>query len=345
MPRLVPVKLVSLSACAVLFACDDPSALEFADDPAIESRDGPGNGGPVFNTNVLVDTEVPAVDTNGVSIGGVSLVSVRYLRLGVLTSLPVSSLRVDHGTLKTTLLQKYAPSGAGFVGSVWTFDVGGKHVEATLATVETSASAGLYQPTLTSKQLKLDPERLVYTFHFENELDQYVHTCADDDDAGARMVLYGDLIVDEVTGDVSQRPDTIYFGCISGAVGKAALWGYAPDSPSLTSVSLDGFTTAVRTVRADYCADGKSYTEVGNMLTLRDSWGINDAPELGFSTEAVWEEGGGAVCVSRVRETGQALHAPFQCVDGTTIPLCQADAALSASWNGGYGDVWTKIPP
>jgi hypothetical protein len=344
MSRLDLAKLVFTSTFAVLCACDDLSAAEFVDDQAVEARDGPGSGGPVFNTNILVDTAVPAIDTTGAAIGGVSLVDVRYLRLGVLTSVPISALWVDHGKLRTKLLQLHAPSGTGFIGSVWTFDVDGQQVEATLTDVETSASAGLYYPTLPSKQLKLDPDRLVYTFQFEDGADQNVHTCAEDGDGGARMVMYGDLIVDEATGVVSERPDTIYFGCISGAVGKAALWGYAPDSPSLPSLSIEGFTTAIRTVRADYCGDGVSHTFAGNVLTLRDRWGINSPPSFGFSTEALWEEGGGATCVNRVRDTGLALHAPLQCDDGSTIPLCPAEATLAATW-AGLGDIWTKIPP
>ncbi|MEZ4449968.1 MAG: ADYC domain-containing protein [Nannocystaceae bacterium] len=337
--------LLLLPALGLLSACDDPTAAEFAADGSIEVRDGPGNGGPVFNTNILEGTDVPAIDTTGVPLGGVTLVDVKYLRLGVLTSIPVSTLWVDHGTLRTHLLQKFAPVGADFIGSRWTFDVGGgHHVVATLVNVETSDDAGLYKPGLVDELLKLDPERDVYTFVYDDIPNSPIHTCAEDSSGGARMVLYGDIIVDESTGVVSSRPDTLYFGCISGAVGKAALWGYAPDSPSLPSISMEGFTTAIRAVRADYCADGVSHTLAGHLLTVRDQWAINNPPSMGYFTEAIWEEGTGAICVNRVRRTEEILTAPFECPGGATIPLCPTAASIEADWSGGYGDIWTKIP-
>lgn len=311
----------------------------------IELRDGPGQGGPVWNTSVIWTSEVSAVDTTGLELAGVTLLAVVIDDGGVTTVIDPGSLSVDHGTL-VAMVNGSAIVGEDFVDSWWRFQVGPDVVQARLTTIETADDAGLHDPSATYGLRELDPERLVYTFTYDDPNRQVTHTtCEEDAVGGARMVLYGDIVVDHETGQISPRANTVYFGCLSGAVGKAALWGYAPDSPSLASVSLPLFETAIRTVRADYCADGNSYTNPGNELTLRDRPGINDYGSYGFDTEAVWKEGGGALCLRRIRATGATLASKHTCPDGRTIPLCSPDFVLQNRWtNLGYGDIWTWIP-
>lgn len=327
-------------------ACDDGSGFD-ASHGGVELRDGTGQSGPVFNTNKIYTSDVSTIDTGGQPVNGVTLIGVQVLDAAAQVQLSVATMYVELGTLVGSDGNNNTYTGEDFIGSVWTYDLGGgQQVTAVLTTVETADDAGLYDPLSPSQIRLLDPERLVYTFHFLHPVTQQpILTCAEDDIAGARMVLYGDIAVDHTTGDITSQAHRIYFGCISGAIGKAALWGYAPDSPSLPSLSMPAFETATRVVRADYCANGQSYTEVGKELTLADRWGINSHGAIPFRTEAIWEVGGGAKCLRRIRESGKVLAASLQCPGGATIPLCSLDeGAVQSRWNSQYGDIWTRIP-
>jgi hypothetical protein len=324
-------------------ACDDP---ELADAPdAIQPRNGTGGSGPVFNTNKLLTSDVPAIDTTGAPLGGVSLVLVQVVDNGQYVTIDPGTLHVTLGTL-AGVADGVTYTGTDFADSVWLFDVSGTQVKAKLTEVETSLDAGLWDPFSSMMIRNLDPERLVYTFQYKHPLTQAVlTTCAEDSVGGARMVMYGDIEVDHEYGDIRSEANRIYFGCISGSIGKAALWGYAPDSPSLPSLSMEEFETTTRIVRADYCANGKSFTEVGKLITLEDRWQINDHGNLQWKTEAIWEVGGGAKCLRRIRSSGKVLVAPLVCADGSTIPLCPiTEPNVENLWNGQYGDIWTRIP-
>lgn len=320
-----------------LAACDAGPA-----DEAAEPHRGTGQGGPWNNTNIIDGTEVPAADTTGALLGAVRLSQVTVLDGGVWVPVDMSTLRVIEGTLHAI------GGGAGYAGadfehSRWDFLVNGSPLTAWVQVVETGLHAGLSAPGVGPDIRRLDPDRLVYTFQYLDPIKQTpIDTCAEDAVGGARMVLYGDLTVDTSTGDIASRAHTIYFGCLSGAVGKAALWGYAPDSPSDPQLSLDEFETAVRTVRADYCGDGTSYTVTGKRLTLADRWGFNTNGKISYTTEAIWEAGGGALCVDRIRSSGEVLTDDLVCADGEVIPRCDTDA--QTIWNQNLGMLWTKIP-
>ena len=340
--RLRPL-FASLTATLPL-ACDETPDLPVDDVEDIELREGAGQGGPLFNTPVMKTSSIAAVDTRGRLLNGVKLVDVELLGVSGYFSIDPGTLNADHGTVEALLLSNVV-DGEDFLDSRWTFDVGGDEITAYITDIETSAAAGLYNPASTSDLRKLDPERLVYTFQWEDAVEALYDVCVADATGGSRMVIYDDIVVDHKSGDISVRADTLYFGCISGAVGKAALWGYAWDSPSLTSVTLPAFETAVRLVRDDFCGDGVAHTVVGQPVILRDRWSVNAFPNLpAFTTEAVWEAGGAARCMRRIRSTGVTLIAPFQCPDSHVIPLCTGDSALESSFtNHGYGDIWSKI--
>lgn len=324
-------------------ACDEAEFSDFESED-VEFRDGTGQSGPLFNTSTIFTSDVPAIDTKGQDLAGVKLVSVRLLSGGFWKPIDAGSLRAEHGVLKATVDGGVAVSATSFVHSRWTFKVNGVLLTARLATVETADAAGLYAPLMTSGMRMMDPDRLVYTFTYLDDNYNVIQTCKPDAVGGARMVIYGDIEVDHKSGDVHKRADSLYFGCLSGSIGKTALWGYAPDSPGMPSLSLSAFETATRMLRSDYCGDGVSYTELGKMVTLRDRWLINEFAPMPFTTEAVWgADGGGAVCLNRIRKTGVTLLAPHVCPDGREIPLCGDNAELSDRWNDSFGHIWTKI--
>lgn len=325
-------------------ACDD---FDSPDPASLEPRGGPGEY-PPLNTSKLLNTEVAAVDTTGLELEGVKLVSVQVQRPAGLTPIRMHTLRANAGKLVAEV-GAASVSGEEFLGSVWSFEVdtglSTVTVDAQMTAVETAMGAGLYLPGLLSDRRKLDPARLVYTLQYENDDDEMIDVCEADTTFGAKMLIFGDITVDPDTGDISERPNTLHFGCLTSAVGKAAKWGYAPDSPTLTSIGLDEFETGVRMVRADYCGDGDSHTKVGNFVSIRDRWGINDEFFNGFTTEAAWKAGGGATCLQRIRASGKTLVAPFVCSATHVIPLCGTEAEQTDRLLTGLDDIWTKIPP
>ncbi len=324
---------------AILPGCD----TELDESTELEFRSSAGDGGPIFNTSAIDTSDIPQVDTLGDTLDGGKLISVEVIIGGSLLPIDEGSLHIDGGKVIGNI-DGVVIGGEAFIGSVWSFEVGGDSVEMTLTTVETADDAGLYDPASTLTMLMLDPERLLYTFTYDVGDDVPVETCDIDSVGGARAVLYGDLYVDHVSGDISSRSNTVYFGCISGAVGKAALHGYAPDSPSLPSVTLADFQLAVRALRADYCGSGGSYTEVGNQLTYEDRYLINSHDVAGFVTEALWEQGVGAACVNKVRKSGKLLPFGLKCDDGHVVPPCGTEALTQTRWDAGKTQFWTKIP-
>lgn len=343
--RFRPVLPLLVLATGLATACGG-AALD--DDDELEFRDSAGQGGPVFNTPKIFTSEVAQIDTQGQALAGVSLGAVQVVLGGDLVAIDAGSLTVDQGALKAEV-DGEGVKGIDFIGSVWSFHVSESDsvttVQAFLTEVQTAFDGGLYDPDDPEELRRLDPERLVYRFKWFDG-DGLVDTCVEDEIGGAQAVIYGDILVDHTLGTIVARPNTLYFGCISGAVGKASLWGYAPDSPSLPSLSLPAFTTATRMVRADYCADGVPHTDVGNPVELYDRWEINtDTTYPGFTTEAVWDVGGGARCVKQVRNGGNVPLAGFMCLNGSVIPRCSSDASLKLRWSQqAAGDFWSRTP-
>lgn len=340
--RFRPALTALVVSSALIAACDEPIV---DDAEELEFRDtGDGKSPPIFNTPTIFTSEVAAVDTRGQELDGVVLVDVKLDQGGGLyTPIDENSLSAHRGTLKAKVAG-VAVEGTAFAGSMWTFKVRGDTVTARLTTVQTSFDAGLWVPGLVSQIRKLHPDRLVYDFEWEQD-DVWHKTCEEAAIGGALAVIYGNMVVHHESGVVSQRPNTLYFGCLSGSIGKASRWGYAPDNPSGGSVSWAAFMTATQMVRADYCADGTAHTDIGTEIWIRDRWGINSlagAPNT-FTTEAVWQVGGPVRCLQQIRN-GADLLSDFQCADGSIIPRCSGDAMIENQWvNQDEGEFWTKV--
>lgn len=129
---------------------------------------------------------------------------------------------------------------------------------------------------------------------------QWQNVCLPDAD-GQRLALpvAGYTTAD---GGFVHDPDKLSITCSSGAQGKCLRFGYrywmnGPDGQSL----LPQFQACLRMVRADYCGDGKSWTENGTGIDVYDDVGIQ-VPENKnpMPFEAGWAPDG-AVCIHHQR--------------------------------------------
>lgn len=159
--------------------------------------------------------------------------------------------------------------------------------------------------------------------------------CDPDIDTGSlHSVANGRLHVDMKSGDFSDDPNVVFLACFSGAVGKVQHdWGYVNHK-----VGREKHELVTRVVRADYCGDGKSYTELGTALLIEDDWGYNAIGPGEFATEAQWVVGGAAACLYEPRHPA------------VTYDMVRADCGIKQcdkfAVSGSLGDeVHTKDAP
>lgn len=275
-------------------------------------------GPPMTNTHGLNGLYLSALDTTGEKHDGWRLLSVEVMRDRNLVR--VYGVYVEDGILYGHDELDNSYSGADFVDSRWTVEL-----EATDEIVEMLVDS--YTPSPTAAR---------YTFVGGNGSvpnDDKGFTCdVDPETQEYSVVLFRDLDVDPLTGTHFERANTIYFGCLSGAVGKAALWGYSP-----WNTGDDAHQTATRVVRADFCGDGTSYTLQGTPLQLSDVFGIRHFVKDEKETEAMWGPTG-AECIRSPRR-GQDPQS-ISCNNGHSLPICGSEDDL-ADWSQAL--LWSKI--
>ncbi len=110
----------------------------------------------------------------------------------------------------------------------------------------------------------------------------------------------------DLDGDTSR----FTFSCVNAAVGKCAIWGYAPwqtsyaETYNSTTRYRDlgpSHQSCQRLVRADYCGNGLSHTRNGTPIDVYDTYGfMNPDNEAGNTLEADWRPDG-AHCIRHTR--------------------------------------------
>jgi len=307
-------------------------------------------GGIRFNTFAWGYEDGGALDTKGELFSNAKLISVellcskkepgRYPK----ECLNTTYFTLDQGGVGATAGElrgskgTYAFGGKDFLGSRWTvdiYDTDGKFLKTHVQEI---------------KAYKFDPNQKPHALHYYafmffgngvngGEKGEWEPACTEDKDplsnavVGSWALVYDDIKVDTESGHVTPREHSLYLGCISAAVGKTGNWGY----PSW-EIGTNYFTTAVRTVRADYCGDGESWTKKGNALQVRDVWGFSDFVNASNKTEAIWDKRG-AACLGTPRWLGQFTYSDVIC-NGEKLKPCKNDTLAM------YPDaiVWTKLP-
>jgi len=315
-----------LSLPLLVMACDpgDEAGSVVGEGLPIEARCvGCDWGPPMTNTHGLNGLPVAALDTTGLKHDGWELLSVHVV-IDSLPDHPVHDVYVEDGILYGTDDDDQLFAGADFVGSAWTVGVD-------------TPNKGYEIMVMRISEFIADGPRSRYSFNLGHTLDDPEgFTCDEDPETGERTaILFRDLDVDAATGTHTERAKTIYFGCISGSVGKAAMWGYSP-----WNTDDQMHQTATRVVRADYCGDGTSYTLQGTGLQVRDDIGLRgDFERVEEPTEAMWGPNG-ALCLLNPR-LDDYVGTTIAC-NGQPLPICGANDEFS-HWPTAL--LWTKDWP
>ena len=102
-------------------------------------------------------------------------------------------------------------------------------------------------------------------------------------------------------GDFDAQATGIEIACTSGALGKCLLMGYLPwvETPRAPTRAL--YRACLRMIRADYCGDGRSWTQAGVSIDVFDRFSLQKPdPSSTMPLEAAWSPQG-AVCLQHVR--------------------------------------------
>jgi hypothetical protein len=96
---------------------------------------------------------------------------------------------------------------------------------------------------------------------------------------------------------------TFTFACRNAAAAKCVEMGYKPwkTLPTGTGSLLNHHLSCVRLIRADYCGDGKSWTENGKLVNIYDKYGLQ-TDAASWPAEAEWTQNG-ARCITPTTDT------------------------------------------
>lgn len=309
--RNIALSLVLTTALGAVTGCDPAEAEPQA--VAFRPGDGSNTGGGVFlNTNAIGTHAFSELDLSGAVHEGVRLDAVRIKPQSAWLTL--DSVSSDDGEL-VGVIGGTTYRGAAFTDSQWdlTFVAGQAETPATMW-IDAYSSAHGHK----------------YTFKYKDAQNVEQHVCDVDPDGGYGAIALADISVHAISGEVTSRDDTLYLGCTSGAVGKAAAWGYP-----VWDLGTDEFEAAIRVVRADYCGNGASWTVPGTYLQLTDTWATNSFHDAQASTEAIWGAAG-ALCIGAPR---LEQYAGAVTCNGTPVPACAPSVTLAGTSGGLF---WTK---
>jgi hypothetical protein len=234
----------------------------------------------------------------GVELDSLSLIGFRYAN-ATLDGVALDNLRVEKGELAAerdgVTLRGGALAGALIYGDATD---GTQLVEVDYRIVSVTPELAANDPTNTGNTFLYRIEQFA--------TDTWVDACDPDDDGRQAAIP----VAMTWNGTADRVPSTTHFtfGCTSAAIAKCYRWGYRPWLTGYGGADFSALhQTCTRAARADYCGDGRSFTQDGTMINVWDRLpppgpiqksGL--LPPLGFTFEAGWNTDG-AVCLSRSR--------------------------------------------
>ncbi|MDC0718940.1 ADYC domain-containing protein [Nannocystis bainbridge] len=312
--------------------CDDVGAVDAADADlgAVLPRPGSGaSGGVWLNTSTIGTTAFSELDLSGQVHAGAQFTGAQLLRPGNVW-LDITNGSVKDGTLEAKVGSKVY-KGADLIGSRWQLTLFNADTDGDGDHDADDEAAVPVEIWITAVQ-QISTKEARYVFETYDADDNVVPVCSPDASGATTMVPIKDLAVDEVTGKMTKRSNTLYLACTSGAIGKAVTWGYRP-----WERTLEEFEVATRMIRADYCFTGHSFTQTGTSMQVKDRYNINTFLHTGDPNEAVWGRTG-VRCINTPRSS--TYSAPQVQCNGQTLPACPSDVSLTT-----YSDAlfWTKV--
>ncbi len=297
--------LISALTIVSAAACD---AEEFVDETNdTQLRPGP----PPWQLNTIYrnGTALPGIDLTGAWHHGHGYLGAEFLHNGAYVS--ADSIEVVDGELR-----------AHYGGQVYGGDeLDDAHIYLT-GTIDPDFEGFAPLTTMSVTHELDDNGEHVYLLRFGETGDvddDFDFVCADDgsasasSNASARRYAYlmRDIDVSE-TGEFSERLDTMYMACVSGAIGKLGQWGYYRHD-----LSLPDMQTLTRATRKDLCGDGVSYTSIGANFFVKDTLGVNAYGKLGPQLEAFWGPDGATCQGATSREDQVGIPSCY-----TDLPAC-----------------------
>lgn len=316
----IALALLTCPACAV-----DEDEAEFRLDPNTAGNSG---GGTVFNTSELDDrrfseithaTEWKSAKQTIQIVDEPNMPGIRMTQLVLKTGESLVAFQSQGGWLVGYDAEHQKYEGDDFLESVWTI----KHADwgeaLTMQLVEADVSGDLPR----YRFLHLDSDGKGAKVGTAN-CPEGTDSAGNGGDGRARLL--SGFSIDEDSGNLTESKYSTYFACNTGATGKAADLGFY--DLGVHGVTAEKGTDpwlplelAIRVIRADYCYEGKSFTEPGTGVFIEDYWGvIESSPDLTAPVEAVWGPKG-LLC----RGTGR--QESIDC--GENLPVCEPDVALT----------------
>lgn len=324
---------LSLSAAP---ACDEfeDSELTAEDDIALRNGSGFGSGGVKLNTSAIGDHLLHAIHLAGKLHEDVELLAV-YIRRpykNTFTWVKLDEVWAEKGQLKGRSGDKYFDA-AHFVGSRWdlrTYGGGAVDRWMTIHAYRWDAATKNHKYTFA---YPMDPNYGLHAYGKQGKpIDgtELLSLCGSKG-GSLEAVVYEDTDVDMKTAVITKKGDILSIACLDGALGKSGDFGYRP-----YEIDHKNFQAIVRSVRADYCGDGDSWTKPGTPIDMEDKWGINKFFDSTAKTESLWTSEG-ALCVTLPRRP------EFDEVKCGEVVLKDCGDAKLGSF--GVGElVWTKTP-
>lgn len=132
----------------------------------------------------------------------------------------------------------------------------------------------------------------LYDLEIKENTGMWEPLCVDALGQPTQAILVGS-VWDPATGNrVPAAPGLVTLACRNGAIGKCAEWGYYPWALA------DYHQACTRLVRADYCGDGVSHTNIGVLIHVLDEIGVEERdPAAVYSVESEWGPAG-ATCLN-----------------------------------------------
>ena len=149
------------------------------------------------------------------------------------------------------------------------------------------------------------PGLFLYQMLMRDDAGGWQPICLPDRDGRRRAIpLPGELRAD---GVFEADADKLTITCTSGVQGKCLRAGYRfwTAGGEVDPQRLAQFQACTRLYRADYCGDGRGWTEDGMLIDVYDDGGVQArAPGAALAFEAGWSPAG-AVCVHHTRVPGK----------------------------------------